>query len=119
MKRELDLIREILLQVESRESVQGWFIPMVNDFTANQIAYHIKLLTEAGYVESQDLRSKDDYTFGIKQLTWAGHEFLDASRDKTIWKKVKSSLGPKINSITFEMFKSLLIDTAKREFGLD
>ena len=109
MKRDIELIRKILLDTESQDKLPMWHIPEFPNFTDIQIAYHIKLLGEAGLLEIKDMSSKDHVKFVIKNLTWEGHEFLDASRDNKIWKLVKTKLGPKINSVTLEIIKSLLL----------
>ncbi|MCL4500491.1 MAG: DUF2513 domain-containing protein, partial [Deltaproteobacteria bacterium] len=39
----------------------------------------------------------------IKGLTWAGHEFLEASRDDSRWNKAKKITWEKTKSLSFEI----------------
>ena len=89
----MDVVRELLLKIEALELPQGttqFFSPadpylQVAGFSPDDIAYHLDLLFDAGFV--QGMRSMTD--FGIAGLTWNGHEFLDAVRDPDVWRKTK------------------------------
>jgi hypothetical protein len=50
-------------------------------------------------------------------LTWAGHEFLDASRNENIWERAKKMAGDKIGAIPFDVLKALLIHIVKDTLG--
>lgn len=53
-----------------------------------------------------------------KSLTWQGHEFLDASRNETVWKKTLKTINKKRDGLTFEVIKALLTQYTKEEFNL-
>jgi hypothetical protein len=53
------------------------------------------------------------------RMTWAGHEFLDAAREDTRWKKAMDIVRDKGRSVTFEVLKALLISLIKTAVGLD
>jgi hypothetical protein len=119
MTRDLDLVREILLAIEEKASPRNWFSPEISGYTKEEISYHIKLLIQAGLVEGKDLSSQSKFEFAASNLTWEGHEFLDASRDKSIWTKTKKYFGTRISSVSFELIKQVLIDFTKKEIGLE
>ena len=111
MKRDMDLIRKILIDAEARDFESGEPPEMYQASTTDE-AYQIALMIDAGLVQA-------DYTSNagvpqsaaIYRLTWDGHDFLDAARDNTIWKKAKDSfLKPGI-SWTF----SILTEWLKQE----
>jgi len=108
MKRDMDLVRQILLAIE--QSPRG-FAPgklTVESFTDEQIGYHVYIMWQAGLVEADDNTGrKGGLRARPRNLTWAGHDFLDAARDKTRWAKAKEIAG-KVGGITFEVFKQLL-----------
>ena len=118
MQRDIDLIRKILLEVEKKDTPTGWIDIEIDGYSKEQIAYHVKLLSEAGYLEAKDLTTKDGFDWKPVSLTWLGHDFLDAARDNTIWNKAKKNLGSKIVSTSFEVLKSLLVSLSKQELGL-
>lgn len=119
MKRDLELARIILLEAEKKETPSGWIIPVIDGYSKEEISYHIHLLMQAELVEGIDLRTKTSYEYGIKDLTWKGQEFLEASRDENLWVKVKKFFGPNISTISFEVIKDVLISYTKKNLGLE
>jgi len=94
MKRDMDLIREILRAVEACEDSYGINSPIIGGHSENQIAYHLRLLVDGGLIEAKDVaggfQQEDEY-IGIN-LTWNGQDFLNAARDDSLWKKAKESV---------------------------
>ena len=82
------------------------------------VSHHVKLLSEAGYLEAKNLTTKNVFDRRPINLTWQGHDFLDAARDNTLWNKAKKHLGSKVASVTFEVLKTLLVSYSKQELGL-
>lgn len=95
MRRNMDLVRELLLIFEAIPMEQGDVIYMmpydekirVEGFEPDAIVYHTGLLIEAGLIDPGSSRMMEGITF--RSLTWAGHDFLDAIRDPEIWAKTK------------------------------
>ena len=108
MQRDMDLIRKILITVEEATSTLGTIEVKIDGYTEQQIAYHVALLREAGLLHAVDLSSKSGLRFLPTRLTWEGHEFLDAARNDSLWRKTKEAAG-KVGSLTFDAFKSILI----------
>ena len=50
-------------------------------------------------------------------LTWEGHEFLDAARDESIWEKALGKLNKKGLPITLELLKFALAESLKVWYG--
>lgn len=69
MKRNLDLIREILIETEKKDNPSGWIIPKIKDFSENEVAYNINLLIQANLIDGIDLTTADGYQYGIRNLT--------------------------------------------------
>ena len=94
MKRDMDLIRDILLHVEEDETLTGSRFKTFDskDFAGHsddEITYHVDLLFEAGLVDgSPNLHPLP----AISKLTWQGHEFIAATKDPQIWASVKERL---------------------------
>ncbi|HHQ4884446.1 DUF2513 domain-containing protein [Aeromonas veronii] len=117
MKRDWDIIRELLIQIESLEnpdeglSLDGFDCP--DEKTAAVISYHMDLLIQRGFVKGSLLSttfgsSVDSPTdFLVHSLTWSGHEFLDAIRSDTIWNKTKEILASKSVDLSFEAIKAV------------
>lgn len=82
------------------------------DFTYEEIYYTIDQLVNAKYIKAR----KNDIaprSMIIDEITWKGHEFIDAARNDTIWKKTTNYVKTKGEGITVEILKQLLIQFAK------
>ena len=79
MKRDLDLIRHILLEIE-KEPYTGDILQLdIEGYTPEQINYHILLLADAGLIEVMEASYLGRRAFAPIRLTWEGHEFLEAT----------------------------------------
>lgn len=111
MKRDMDLIRAILLKIEECEECDGmgWIADMqVDDYSNDMVMYNMQLLVKAGLIEAADMRSNVGVCWYPKALTWAGHEFLDAAKEETRWKKAKG-VASKVGGISFDVLKAILV----------
>ena len=118
MKRDMDLIRAMLLAIEA--DPHG-FAPKIeiHGYTQEEIGYHAVLLGEAGLAKVYDMTMEESKTPEaiIERLTWAGHEFLDSARDNTRWNQAKDKIS-KISGASMQIWIALLIELAKRNLGL-
>ena len=96
MKRDMDLWRKILRSVEAREDTGDPVWAELEGYTDGQIGHHAKLLADGGLLEGMDRTGQGDSTDCYKPrcLTWKGHDFLEAARDDTRWKKAKAEGCP-------------------------
>ncbi len=113
MRRDPELIRKIMFDVEdcpADKHVHGFEF---EGYDAWVIAEHLELLIEAGLLDGNvhHFVSGEPPSIMVRRLTWYGHDFIDAVRDDTIWKKVKDNLLKPASSWTF----SLIIEYAKAE----
>jgi Hypothetical protein (DUF2513) len=121
VKRDPDLLRTILARVEEADDFTVECADLA-DGTHDEasVARHVQLLEEAGYVKANLLTVQGEGALSgnIERLTWAGHEFIDAARNDTIWRKAKRKLGDTLGGVPFEIMKPLLISYAKDALGL-
>lgn len=93
MKRDLDLLRSQLLQIEELDKGDGEDLALDrNGVEDNVFREHLRLLKEAGFIEADEVPDTDDDTthYLPSRLTYLGHEYLDAVRDPEIWKATKA-----------------------------
>jgi hypothetical protein len=117
MKRDMDLIRKILLQLENVASDDDINIIEIEGFSHDQIAYHIYLLHDAGLIRAHILMgfgTAAPKNYSIFGLTWAGHDFLDASRDEGRWIKAKVVIN-EMKGASFEIIKTVLVEIMKSQ----
>jgi hypothetical protein len=117
MKRNMDSIRLLLIRSEGNKAADSL---IKREFTVPEIAYHVQLLIDAGLVEGRALTDEVGTFNGsiVSRLTWAGHDFLDAMRDDTVWKKAKERVLKPGASWTFDILKEWLKAEAKSKLGL-
>jgi DNA-binding transcriptional ArsR family regulator len=114
MKRDFELIRDILLKIEEADTFDQGIIIKIEGKSEEEIEYHLLLLGEDRLVELDDA-NKD---FGVRpfRLTSQGHDFLDAARNATIWNKTQKFIKEKGGSVTLSIFKSLLTKALEKTF---
>lgn len=92
MKFDKDTVREILLAIEaSGQDPREWIDLEIAGKSSEEVAYHVQLLAEAGFIDAQELSSSDGYDWKAKRLTYQGHEFLDTIREPEIWRMTKDN----------------------------
>lgn len=118
MHRDLSLIRQIMIAIEASTDVWGASLPTIEGHTKDQVAHHVGLLCQAGYVTASDPGLLGERDYEQIHLTWQGHEFLDALRDETVWKKVKEKVKSAGGSLSFELVKAIGMAAAKEALNL-
>ncbi len=110
MKRDMDLARAILMEIENCDDADGSdaVVVTIDGHTEREIAYHVKLLSEAGLLEARDLSASELFVCLPVRLTWFGHEFIDATRKESLWQKAKNVVLEKTGGLTFEAMKMVV-----------
>ncbi len=89
MNRDMDLVRDILLKVEERKypSMSELMEDENDKEERDYLGHNTRILFDAGYIRGEDATSMDAGDDWIAlDLTWRGHEFLDAIRDPEVWR---------------------------------
>ena len=109
MKKDMDLIREILLKIEELYVDTAIYDLTIDGYDMATVAYHCKLLHNAGYIFDYKAQyaSNEIYTFSVGALTWTGNEYLEKIRDNSRWGKIKNTLIQKGLPFTIDMVKSV------------
>ena len=113
MKRDMDLVRDILLFIESCEGEID-LGEMDTEHSINTIELHVELMCDAGLVEAVISPGVDGPGHYISmcmvtRLTWAGYEFLEASRKESRWEDVKKKCMDLTGGLSFSILKDLLL----------
>ena len=120
MKRDMDLVRQILLNAEAQGSGFTNTRLSVESYTDEQIDYHAYLMWQAGLVEASDTSASDSPSPSaiLHNLTWKGHDFLDAAKSNTVWEKAKEKAKSVGGALAFDLLKELLVATARSQLEL-
>ena len=118
MKRDLDLIRKILLEVESCDNPNGIWDSReikIEGYRDELTQYNVSNLITEGFLvtrESIEFLGSSSVLHLHVNLTWAGHEFLDNAKNESVWQTVKKDLGSKWDSVSFSALQTLLDQAA-------
>lgn len=111
MKRDWDVIREVLIEVEGlSEQQRNTFGYGLGDEHAGDDpakGEHALLLWKAGFIEAIDSGTMAGPAILSPELTWQGHELLDTVRSKPVWERIKSTAKEKGLELTFDVVKGL------------
>ena len=103
MKRDWDLIRDILLEIESSSfENQKVFIIKRSDSEKSLRGCHAKLLYEAGFISGVIAHDTELWQLLDADLTWKGQELLAHLRSSTILKSVKEKALDKGVDLSFD-----------------
>ncbi|MFT0546063.1 DUF2513 domain-containing protein [Allopusillimonas ginsengisoli] len=109
MKRNWDMIREVLIEVETLDSAQFETIQYgpASEGEEPEKDMHGVLLWKAGFVEGADASCMDGDAVLAQGLTWAGHDLLETIRSKAVWERIKTTAHDKGIELTFDAVKAL------------
>ncbi|MFZ5821179.1 MAG: DUF2513 domain-containing protein [Chloroflexota bacterium] len=106
MKRDMDLIRKILLTVEKEYKPGETFMfgLKVEDYDMPTIAEHCDLLYQQGFLKAYKPTHGGDriQIFTIGNITASGYDYLDLIRDDGVWDKTKKEIEKQKIPSTFE-----------------
>lgn len=116
MERDMELIRDLLIEFKGYQA--GSSVTADNE----KEDYHIYLLLESGLIEAKITNYMGgSRSFDNLHITTAGHDFIDAAQNETVWKKTKDVLkqkGVEISGVPIGVLKELLKTKMKEYIGL-
>ncbi|MER0237171.1 DUF2513 domain-containing protein [Fulvimarina sp. MAC8] len=114
MTRDMDLIREILLDFEQNEdldgstAIAGWEF---GGYSKNAVEYHLALMAESGLIHTAPVNGAET---SVLRLTSFGHDFLDSIRDPAIWQKTKD-VAQNIGGLSLSLMADLANGLVKEQ----
>jgi Hypothetical protein (DUF2513) len=120
MKRDMELIRELMLAIESQDGDFNYESVKAIGYDEPQIEGHLDLLIEAKLVVGEVHRFQGDPLQGgfssipVVELSWEGHEFLENTRNESVWKIVKEKAG----SMAIGVLTQVSASVSKQQMGL-
>ena len=98
MKRDMELIKKIMLNIENDEptlEIQG--------YEKSNIFFHVNLLIDAGYLNGKSVMGNGHIPVDVKimNITYSGYDFLDLLKDDNKFKVLKD-LGKFVSAETLK-----------------
>lgn len=110
MKRDWDLIREVLIEVEGLDAHndrKDYAIKHGTRRDTDAKAEQALLLYKAGFIDGSDLTTMDGPAIAARELTWEGHDLLQTMQSKPVWDRIKNIAQDKGLELTFDTVKAL------------
>ncbi len=109
MQRNMDLVRMILVRMESNSSGRPPPDLGIKGFSPEEIRYHAHIMMQEGLIDAvNDMASPGPAAVPIS-LTWKGHEFLDLARDQDRWNQAKVVIA-KVGAAPISVWLKVLTD---------
>jgi Hypothetical protein (DUF2513) len=97
MRRDMDLIRKMVLFLEDHPSGYAPSELQFEGYTRSQIGYYACLLVDAGLAVGSDVTSLGDNgpNYRLTHLNSAGHDFAENARNQYVWDEVTQEMKDK------------------------
>ena len=125
MKRDLELIRAILLEVEELPIGQFLSSIEIEGHSDEVIAEHVRLLEEVNFIEAQLAHGRSNFgalqvkAYAITRLLNDGHDFIANAKNPTIWKKTTNFIQERGGDVSLAVTKAVMAKEALQLFGLN
>ena len=108
MKRDVDLVRSILIYVENAADEVDADEMATERWPIETVAYHVRLMAHHGLVDvSRDAGDMNGNTIEltVAGITWDGQDYLDSIREPKVWGRVKKALAGTVGSTTLDVVR--------------
>lgn len=122
MKRDMDLIRRIMLDLEKLDENGNGPTLQYDDVSIVDIVYHMELLNEHGLIEAEIIKSDGDPKSNLaafERITWKGHDFIDNAKSETVWQTTKRNIADTVGSVGFALFVETMKYHAREMLGIN
>ena len=123
MKRDLDLIRDMMLRIEACHPKDGkitseTFKDLCDD--EEKVAFHLFLLYDVGFIVAEPVNHSkmrcSDYI--VEYLTFIGCDYLDSIRDQSVWNSIKEKLRRIGGNAPLDILTDLASSLLREQLGM-
>lgn len=109
MKREPEVIRQLLLDLEACETRNSFKLETILKLSSNKdaelVAAHVRLMLDAGLLTTFTDHYGQEHRDRLS-ISNSGYDFLDSVRDDEVWRKTKA-VAEEVKSTAIETFKEI------------
>lgn len=120
MRRDMDLIRRLLLMMEAGDLPRnkGRTGPL-DKWSEEEVHYHLWLLWKGGHITGASAATAGTPHWIVPgYITPEGHDLLDAMRDDRLWNRAREAIAEQGGAFTVGLLKELLIGLIRGTWGL-
>lgn len=109
MQRDLQLIRRLLIEIETLVYPNEYISFKWTDQDQQVVSYHVNLLHEGGLIQAFENKLSCFYEWNDVRLTWAGHELLELIRNEATWQAALQAVQQDSDGNNLELIKQQLL----------
>lgn len=95
MKRDMELVRDILTMIAEHESKNYTEPIVIKGVPKEKIDYHIEIMVDANILKGNLSYGDNGLNFVSLSLSWYGNDFYDTFQNDNIWKQTKEVVKEK------------------------
>lgn len=116
MRRDMDLVRSILIRTEAADAPLGLDAFYEDGRPPAETVYHLMLLEAHGLIDADFARDMNGtvHEGRVNALTWDGQDYLDAMRDDRVWAKAKRAIASSVGQTTLDVIKRACVEVSTR-----
>ncbi len=120
MKRDMELVRKMILAVEDSPTGYAPDDLRIDGYTDDQLAYHAYLAIEGGLAKGAITThmGSSSPSGQIVSLTWEGHDFAATAREDSRWRRAMRIIQEKGAGATIDIVKDVLLRLTRGDLGL-
>lgn len=119
MKRDMELVRQIMLNIEALPAGQPVQFRMA-EVEDRVLLAHLEMMIAGGLVNGKITQPHGSRgaVIIISDLTWEGHEWISTVRDQDVWERTRATLQEKSGAFSFELAKAVAAHLVRLQLGL-
>jgi hypothetical protein len=119
MKRDMELIRKILLTIESSPPRGGDRSFSTLGYPEDDVTYNIDQAIQAGLLRGQTMETTTSMVCLVDGLTPYGHDFLENAKNQFIWDEVMEDAKKRgIATASIDILKQMLDKAIRKRIDL-
>ena len=105
MRRDLDMVRDILRYTESSAERGASLCGLSGDM--EKIAFHAEMMEGRGLIECRVSRDAGGgaYDVEVTGITWEGYDYLDSIRSPKVWARAKEVISRTVGDTSLSVVK--------------
>ena len=122
MRRDPQLIRMLMLDLELATSTVTNSNIKIDGYTDDEIKYHLNQIIDAGFAVGNVIHGQMGAVVPavvvVSRLTSAGHDFIDSTREDTVWNAVTTKVTETGGGFTLDLLRQLALKVLLAHVGL-
>lgn len=114
MTLDMDLVRQILTDLEAVKWTNQAYEIKVDGYDDADVMYHVKMMGQAGLLNTLDSSTMDGPEIYPIDITWQGQQFFQKVKSDAIYQQAKSTVLQKTGALAFDLLAAVATRLAER-----